>query len=581
MAGDARAHDPASPALGAANPSIRPRVASLLLGLSMFSTGASGLVSEYVLATLSTYILGNSIEQWSVTIGLMLFMMGVAAWVQRFVSDRGMLEKFLTVETSLAVLSASAPLAVYAAHGLFWTHFALVQYFFVVTIGFLIGFEIPLILRINERYQGTLRTNLATIFSLDYVGGLVGALVWTYVLLKVFPLTEISVLVAGANFLVACVTYLYFRRAGLTRRGWLAPLAIVATCAWLGVLLARSRDWSALLEQRLYDDPIVLSTTTRYQHIVLTYRREIGDYRLYLNGNTQFSSSDEAIYHEHLVHPVMHLARSREDVLILGGGDGLALREVLKYPDVRRVTLVDLDPGITRLARTHPALVALNDSAFHDARVTTLASAGVTGGAQRPVSAPLGRRTAAGMPETIEVASVQVVHIDAHRFIRAVRDRYDVVIVDFPDPNTVELAKLYSREFYSTLRRRVAPGGMVAIQATSPYHAREAFLCIQRTFAAAGFGTLPYHDNVPSFGEWGWVLGWPAGGRIARDVRQRAQALDDLDVATRYLTPEVFRSATVFPKGWLEPGPGHRGEINTLLSPVLFGMYLDGGWKLE
>ncbi|HEX7049792.1 MAG TPA: polyamine aminopropyltransferase [Longimicrobiales bacterium] len=568
---------PGAPARVPAATAASPRIATFLLAFSMFSTGASGLISEYILATVSSYILGNSIEQFSVIIGLMLAMMGFASWIQKFMGDRNLIERFLAVEVALALLTSAAPLAIYAAYAVLTDHFALVQYLFVMSIGFLIGFEIPLILRINERYAPRLSRNVAVVFSADYIGGLAGALIWAWVLLRYLPLTEISVLVAGINFVVAASTFLYFRRAGLTSRRRFPAVAIIACAAWLGVLYASNRRWAASLEQRLYEDPIVLSTTTRYQHIVLTHDPATDEFRLYINGNTQFSSADERIYHEHLVHPAMVLADRHARVLVLGGGDGLAMREVLKYPDVRTATLVDLDPEMTRLAAHEPELVRLNDGSLRDARVVTIDGPGISPGGYRGVFVETGRTDAQGRPRTESVASVQIMNVDAFRFVDAIPGRYDVIIADFPDPNAVELVKLYSREFYTRLRQHLAAGGVAVVQATSPYHSKEAFLCIRRTLEAAGLATLPYHDNVPSFGEWGWILAWRRGAPPA-ELRDRIAMLDRFPVPTSYLTPDVFRAATVFGRGWLDSGTD---AVNTLLDPVLLGLYLREGWKID
>jgi len=237
---------------------IHARTATLLLALSMFFTGAAGFIFECILSTVASYILGNSIEQFSVTIALMMLMMGVAGWWQRKLSDRFLIEKFLAVEATLALLGGFAPIAVYGAYATMETHFALVQYFFVTAIGFLIGLEIPLVLRINRRFAPQLKSNVATVFSTDYVGAFIGALVWAFVLLRYFPLTETSFLAAGLNFLVAALTFGYFSATGAVRR-WGVSFGLVALIAAALVFgYVRNQDWSRLFEQRFYDRPIVV-----------------------------------------------------------------------------------------------------------------------------------------------------------------------------------------------------------------------------------------------------------------------------------------------------------------------------------
>jgi spermidine synthase len=571
-------------------------VPTSLLAASMFFTGACGLVSEYILCTVSTYILGNSIEQFSIIIALMLLMMGIAGYLQRFMSDNKLIEKFILIETSLALLSGFAPIAIYAAFGSMDYHFKIVQYFFIMSIGFLIGFEIPLVLRINEKFSKTLSINIANIYSLDYLGCFAGALVWTYFLLRHFPLTEISFMMAGLNFFVALLTFGYFLSKKAVSSRISTMLLVAATACVLIFGYTHNRGWSSTLEQKMYDDRIVFAETTKYQRVVITYNRPLDEHRLYINGNLQFSSTDEQIYHEQLVHPVMHLVPGHQRVLILGGGDGLALREVLKYKDVEQVTLVDLDPDMIRICSADSVVKRLNHNAFADARVHASASQGVSpdnfmqvtpqtaettdttrGKNIRPIYMETGK-VDKNKHELVErVAYVEVFNVDADRFIGKTTGKWNVVIVDLPDPGSVELVKLYSKEFYLKIHRLLAENGMVVIQATSPYHAKESYLCIDRTLRAARFGTLLYHDNVPSFGEWGWALAWK--DNIPESiVRGKVAQMETFGVETRYLTPEVFRTATVFGKGWLET---ESSDINTLMQPKLLDYYLHDDWKIN
>ena len=486
---------------------LRFNTATFLLGSSMFATGATGLVLEYIQGTVGTYLLGNSIEQYSIVIGLMLFMMGLAAKIQKYFSDELLVEKFILIEIFLAAIGGYAPVATYWAYGMM-DNFMLVQYFFVMSIGLLIGLEIPVVLRINERYAERLSLNIERVFSADYIGSLAGALLWVYVLLKKFPITESSFLMAAVNFTIAVVTYAYFRHQGLVSKKMLINALIAVTAIGLAVGYRYNRDWNIKLEQRLYEDPIVFSKTTRYQHLVMTRNGGLGEYRFYINGNLQFSSMDEPRYHELLVHPAMSLVPDHRRVLILGGGDGMALREVLKYPDVTEVLLVDLDPEMTAFCANDPVLRELNRGAFDDARVTTLTAGGLTAGSFRPVFIETGDTDKRHrLPVTERTARVRVLHVDADRFLSEVSGKWHVIFVDLPDPSAIELVKLYSTAFYLKAKRVLAENGMMAIQATSPYHAKESFLCIRRTLEASGLRTLAYHENVPSFGDWGLAAG--------------------------------------------------------------------------
>lgn len=551
--------------------------ATLLLMTAMLSTGAAGLIMEYVLATVSTYVLGNSIEQFSMVIATMLLAMGVAAYLQRFVGDSHLIEKFVAVEIALALLGGFAPLMIYGAYAVLDTYFSVAMMGTVALIGLLIGFEIPIVIRLNERYVGELPANLGWILSADFVGGFVGAVIWVKILLAHFPLTEISFLVSGFNFCVALVVVVYFAKTGALRMKVPVIAALVATAGLLFYGWQSNRDWSLSIEQRLYDNPIVHAETTKYQRIVMTHETAVDDYRLYLNGGLQFSSRDEAIYHEHLVHPAMALAPSRSRVLILGGGDGLALREVLKYPDVREVMLVDIDPAMLRLASSDPVLRRLNGGAFDDARVSSRVSSAVTGEGYRDVYMEPGESQGAGIPAPVQVATVHVLNVDAHRFVTEVgKGPWDVVIIDFPDPDQVELAKLYSREFYHQLSRSLAPDGIIAVQSTSPYHAKEAFLCVGRTMEAGGIHVVPYRANVPSFGDWGWYLG--SKSRSAAALREDLEGLEVIPVQTRHITPELVRASLAFGRGELMT---RFSDVNSAMDPVLLQYYTKHSWLQE
>jgi len=507
----------------------------------------------------------------------MMLMMGVAGALQRGLPDAWLVEQFVAIEMALALLGGFAPLAIHAAWGLLDSHFALVLYLWVMALGFLIGFELPLVLRINARFVPRLPSNLGFILALDYVGGFVGAIIWARYLLRELPLGEISFLIAGFNFVVAAITFVFFARRGDVRHVGLLSVGVVGVALALAFGFASNRAWSDQLEQRLFDDPIVFAETTRYQRIVITHSARRDDTRMYLNGNLQLSSVDEEIYHEQLVHPAMSIASRRARVLILGGGDGLALREVLDYPDVELATLVDLDPRMTQIASTMPALVALNEGAFDDARVQTLRAGGLRVAGRRPVFHESDGAVRGGPPaEVAEVARVEVFNVDAARFVEELPGLWDVVLIDFPDPSSIELAKLYSLEFYRELRGVLDPEAVVALQATSPYHAREAFLCIQRTLEAAGFETLAYQDDVPSFGAWGWILARPTPASPA--LAERIDEADRFDVETGYLTPELMRASRVFGRERLT---SEHEAINTLMRPALLDFYLHESWLTE
>lgn len=278
-----------------------------------------------------------------------------------------------------------------------------------------------------------------------------------------------------------------------------------------------------------------------------------------------------------MVHPVMSLVPIKTRVLILGGGDGCVLREVLKYNEVKEVLLVDLDPAMTHLAKTHPVLRRINQDAFKDARLVTIAGNGITPGIHKRLYLETNKRK---HPEkqavTQKLADVKVMNVDADKFLSDVEGYWDVIIIDMPDPSTPELTKLYAKEFYKKVKQHLSQHGMMVVQATSPYLAKESFLCIGRTIESAGLAILPFHENVPSFGDWGWYLTWHPNLKKEK-ILDRIEHLD-FDVPTRFITPQVFRSELVFGKDALTTT---NGLINTILHPALLSIYNHESWLLD
>jgi spermidine synthase len=552
----------------------RQRIALAILVYTMFVTGFTGFVFECILSTVATYVLGNSVEQFSITIGLMLACMGLGSFAQQYVKADRPVFAFVGVELALALVGGFAPVAMYAAFGFFETHFHLVQYAIAGGIGFLVGSEIPFASRINEHFRGVpLPQNLAHIFLADYVGGFVGALIFTKFLLPTLPLTEMSFILGAVLVVTAFINYAYFaeRKRTLHYAWFVIALAVV------GVGYARNRDWNVALEQQLYADRIVYATTSPYQRIVLQHNPAKEEFRLTLNGALQFSSLDEGRYHDFLIHVPMLFAGTRVKVLVLGGGDGLGVREILKYPNVERVVLVDLDPFMTRFASTHPTMTRLNRGALSDARVARIESGAVTAAGREPVEIEQPYQRARHLePRALQVAEVNIINIDADRFLSDIDELFDVVIVDFPDPRGIELAKLFSKEFYLKLRRVMAEHAVASIQSTSVFYSREAYLMIGRTLEAAGLHVLRYHHEVPSFGDWGWHLVWKDGRSVA-GMRDALKRTGDLTVPTDYITPDLIAASVDFGKGALSSADQ---SINSLMQPRLLDVYLKS-WVVD
>lgn len=540
------------------------------LGMLMFLLGGCGLAYEYTLSKIASDLLGNSVQQWATMIATMLFAMGMGADLQKHTPSDRIADRLVGTQVLLAVLGGFGPLIMIHGFALLPQLYILIQYALAFSVGLLIGYEIPLMMRINEESEPDMRINLAQVLKMDYIGALVGALVWTFLLIRYLSIERISFVLGLTTIVSALLCHFLYRRRLASPRARSLEIAAGAVLVTLGLIFGR--DLTLKAEQFLYRDPIVTSVTTPFQHIVLTKNRS-GNLRCYINGHLQFNEADEQIYHENLVHPAMHLAPRRENVLILGGGDGLALREVLKYPDVRAVTVVDLDPMMTELAASDPDLVRMNGGSMTDRRVTRRAPAGVSQG--EAFRSGQASQYDLFPTELHETATLHVLNLDAAEFVKSVDRRYDVVIMDFPDPNSPDLAKLYGRPFYDRLENVLNPGGVIVQQSGGCVQAKEAFLCIGRTLKAAGFDPVPYHDNVPSFAEWGWWIA--TSGKPAAETHAALAGLAKLDVPTRYLTPELVATSLVFGKSQLD---SKHQDFTSLAEPRVYHYHLQG-WNIE
>ncbi|GAA2494208.1 polyamine aminopropyltransferase [Streptomyces gobitricini] len=500
------APDRTTPAASPRPPGAHARGTRFLLLLAVFVCAACGLVYELALTALGSYLIGNSVMQTSVVISVMVFAMGIGSLAAKPLQRRAV-GAFALVEILLALVGGLSVLILYVAFA--WLRLympAMVVVSFVV--GLLVGAEIPLLMTLLQRIRRQeAGSAVADMFAADYVGALVGGLCFPLLLLPAFGQLRGALVVGAVNAVAGVVVVLWiFRRETrpMVRNGLLAGAAGVL--AVLAAVYVLADDIEVTARQQLYRDPIVHAETTPYQDIVVTRSTAFTgepDTRLFLNGDLQFSSVDEYRYHEALVHPA--LSGKRSSVLILGGGDALALREVLRYDDVDTVTLVDLDPAMTRLARTFTPLLDLNDHALSDPRVT-------------------------------------VVHADAFNWLRDATGRYDTVIVDFPDPDTAALAKLYSVEFYHLMGRVLTPDSRVMVQGGSPFFAPKSYWSIDATIREAGYATTPYQVDVPSFGNWGFVLATPGTGGPPPALRLAAGT-----PPLRFLDDDVLAAATVFP----------------------------------
>lgn len=500
-----------------------------LLKVAIFCTGVSGIVAEYTLSTLASYFLGNSIVQWTMMVSLMLFSMGIGSLCSKFIKTK-LLQNFILLELGLSLIVSFSAMIVYTM-GKYPTYTGVVVYGLGFLNGFFIGMEIPLVTRINDKYE-KLKDNISSIMALDYIGSLVGGMFFVWVGLKILTLTYTPFVLGGVNLLVALILMLQMKR-NISFEWWVKGLSFFAIISW-GVGLIFAKPVEKFASQSRYREKVIYSQQTDYQKIVITQWHN--DFWLFLNGNEQLSSKDEWMYHEPIVHVPMKLSGSRKRVLVLGGGDGCAIREILKY-DVVDVVLVDLDPEMTKLGETHEVLIDLNKGAFEDGRVN-------------------------------------VFNEDALRFLVADSTIYDVIIVDLPDPKSVDISKLYSQEFYRLCKNHLSQTGIMITQAGSPMFAEEAFYCIENTMASVGLGTLPMHNHVMTLGEWGFVVG--SKYLDSEQLLKKSRTLEFEN--TRWISNEAMLGLTSFGKSEVKT---EELKVNTLSNPsVLIDYYLDGNWKL-
>ena len=473
---------------------------------SVFVIASCGLAYELIAGALSSYLLGDSVTQFSTVIGAYLFAMGIGSWLSRFVV-RDLVSRFIQIELMVGLLGGFSAAALFLVFTFLTAPFKLALYALVLLIGILVGLEIPLVMRILK-HELEFKDLVSQVLSFDYLGALAVSVVFPLLLVPHLGLVRSALLFGLLNALVA-LWALWLFRAKLPARRALAAQA-TAVLALLGTGFGSAGELVSFAEAHLYADDVLYARTTAYQRIVITRWRD--DLRLFLNGNLQFSSADEYRYHEALVHPGLQDSGARR-VLVLGGGDGLALREILKHPTVESATLVDLDGGMTELFSTAPMLRALNRDSLLSPRV-------------------------------------KIVTADAAQWLESADDSYDFIVVDFPDPSNFALGKLYTTGFYRLLEKRLSANGRIVVQATSPLYARHSFWSVVATLEAAGFRTAPYHALVPSFGEWGFIL---AG-------RQEYRLPHRYDVELRFLTAELTPGLFQFPADMARV----EGEVNRL-----------------
>lgn len=487
----------------------------LLMLTTLIISGCS-MCYELIISAVSSYLLGNSTLQYSVTIGLYMAALGIGSYLSKYFQKK-LFNVFVTIELSIGIVGGMSSILLFLAN-IYIQNYEVVMYIEILVIGILAGAEIPVMTRIIEADEQNLSVTLSSIFSFDYIGGLLGSIAFPLLLLPKLGFFATSFLCGLLNISAAI---LIMRRYGdrVSKIRWYRILAgLIAVLMVLGMIF--SDNISVGIEGGLYRDKIIYMEQTPYQKIVITKHKD--DVRLFIDGNCQFSTADEYRYHEALVHVPMAELEDCSRVLILGGGDGMAVREVLKYDSVEKIDLVDLDAEMIRICSTNENIRSINQ-------------------------------------DSLKSDKLSIFNEDAYEYLETTEKEYDLIIVDLPDPNSESLNKLYSNIFYRMCGNCLDPNGVMVVQSTSPYYATKAFWCINKTIAGEGFSVKPYHLQVPAFGDWGF------------NMASRRELSEELsfEVETRYLAEDNVSALFKFGKDEIAEDV----ELNHLTKPVLMEYY--------
>jgi len=491
---------------------------ALLFGT--FLIAICGLVYELLEGTLSSYLLGDSIYHFSLVIGLFMSSMGIGAWLSRFIENN--LERaFVQLQLTIALVGGFSAFILFFVFAYIDNYDAFL-YLITIALGAMLGVEIPLIIRILQE-SFSLKTNISNVFTVDYIGALFASLLFPLVLVPQLGLMQTSFLFGLLNLFVGSMAWFIFRDI----LGKKYILYLLTVCVILVSGFWQSSKLTSMIENKLYRNNIIYTTQTPYQKIVITANK--GRVQCYINGAIQFDSIDEHRYHESLIHPIMMATPKHENILVIGGGDGMALRELLKYEDIGHITLVDLDPAMTTLFKENKTLSQLNHHAYDNPLVT-------------------------------------VVNQDAWKFIENSDTLYDVIVIDLPDPNNISLSRLYSQTFYKILSSHLSRLGAMVTQSASPLFTQKAFWCVYETMKSTKLHTKAYHTYVPSFGEWGFVMASKLPIHFENFKPKKE---------LKYLDKEVLKRMEIFPKDIAKI----KVEPNKLSTHKLIEYY-DAGWVL-
>jgi spermidine synthase len=500
-----------------------PSKKNVLISFAVFIAGLCSIVYELLISTTATYFLGNSVKQFSLIIGIYLFAMGVGAYLSKFCKNKS-LQFFVKIEYLLGLIGGlSVPLMYFMFVTVSADNMQFFTWLLIFVIGLLTGMEVPLLTYAisNAKFEDS----LANVLSLDYLGGLIATLIFPFILLPFIGLYYSSLLFGIVN--IALGLFLTLRLFEKKRKALLLGIAPILILIFL---MISGNKLLHVWDMKIYKAPIIVKEQTPHQLIVVTKKQD--DIRLYLNRVIQFSSLDEYRYHEVLVHPVMMSHSAPKRILVLGGGESLAAREILKHRTVEVVDIIDLDPSIFQLAKNNADFKTINQNAALDPKVN-------------------------------------LINDDAFSFLANNTLAYDIIISDLPDPNSEATAKLYTRQFFMLAKRSLAADGKFITQSGEIYFSNTAFSCIVNTMKEVFDTVVPLHTYVPSFGDWGFVIGTSDRTKL-KTAATESPIFSELKYLDKNATTQLFE----LPKDIAIVDT----KINSLDNPVILNYFLND-WK--
>ncbi|MDR6967094.1 spermidine synthase [Flavobacterium arsenatis] len=496
-----------------------------ILSFSVFVAGLCSIVYELLISATATYFLGDGVRQFSILIGVYLFSMGIGAYCSKFFKERP-LEFFIKIEYILGLIGGvSVPLLYYLFVSVSPMTLQILCLAIMFCIGLLTGMEVPLLTFVNE--DDDYKDNLSNVLSLDYIGGLIATLIFPFILLPFVGLFYSSLIFGIANILLGLwINFMLVKKWNkVTFFGIFSLLILV-------VMVFFTAQFLKVWDEKIYKNPVVENIQTPFQKIVITKKQE--DVRLFLNRSIQFSSLDEHRYHELLVHVPMTIHPNPKTVLILGGGENLASREVLKHLNVRAIDVVDIDSTIFHLSKHNKMLLDINKGASINPKVNLIVD-------------------------------------DAFIFLKNNFKQYDVIISDLPDPSNDAIARLYSKQFFMLIKKNLDENGIFVTQSGEIYYSNQAFSCIKNTVNEVFEFTKTYQTYVPSFGNWGFTI----AANSDFDEKTHSTLPNEL----KYLTDREYANSFVMPKDISII----KTKINTIDHPVILNYFLDdwSKWKID